>query len=266
MFATTRIRARSGNTIAVSVLGPDAPNPAAAAVFIHPINLRKEAWLGLVKDLCRQRPCISIDLAGHGESSDAPAHSLQQWADDCVDACQELGVRSAHVVGGSLGGAIATAVASDPSIQARTLTALGSDLYSEEPADAFLDRLEAVGPEQLFREVAALSVAPDSDPSLLQTVATLANSHGAAEVSKVWRATVVADARPHAARVSCPALVLTGEYDTTCPPAGGREMAERLRGEHRLLDGVGHLPMLESSARIATLLTNHFQLADGQTL
>lgn len=52
--------------------------------------------------------------------------------------------------------------------------------------------------------------------------------------------------------ISCPVLVLTGSEDTITPPATGRAVAEGVsNGRFVLLDGVGHMPILEQPALVA---------------
>ena len=54
-----------------------------------------------------------------------------------------------------------------------------------------------------------------------------------------------------------PALVVTGTQDPTCPPAMARELAGYFGTSAILLDGIGHLPMIESPQLTATLLRGH---------
>jgi pimeloyl-ACP methyl ester carboxylesterase len=64
-------------------------------------------------DLARasDRPCIAIDLAGFGRSSPPTRPRLSAYADDVVQVLRTAGVRSLTLVGHSLGGGVATAVA-----------------------------------------------------------------------------------------------------------------------------------------------------------
>jgi pimeloyl-ACP methyl ester carboxylesterase len=62
--------------------------------------------------------------------------------------------------------------------------------------------------------------------------------------------------------VSCPSLVISGEFDATCPPALGLQMARVLRTEQILLPDIGHMPMLECPDRISRLLECHFEFSE----
>ncbi|MCW1935038.1 alpha/beta fold hydrolase [Pararhodobacter zhoushanensis] len=52
--------------------------------------------------------------------------------------------------------------------------------------------------------------------------------------------------------IACPVLVLTGAEDTVTPPDAGRAVAEGVADGHFvLLDGIGHMPVLERPDLVA---------------
>ncbi len=53
-------------------------------------------------------------------------------------------------------------------------------------------------------------------------------------------------------RISCPTLVICGEYDGMVPPENGRQIAAGIPAARlRLIPQCGHLPMLENPAEVA---------------
>jgi pimeloyl-ACP methyl ester carboxylesterase len=65
-----------------------------------------------------------------------------------------------------------------------------------------------------------------------------------------------ADSRPAAGALAGrgdrpPTRVFVGTYDPTCPPAMADELAAALGGDLRILDDIGHLPMLEDPVATA---------------
>ncbi|MFF0451417.1 alpha/beta fold hydrolase [Streptomyces sp. NPDC004609] len=170
-------------------------------------------------------------------------------------------------VGGSLGGTIALALAGELPSEVRSVTAMGSSLGDERDRadDHGSDETQALDSgtvEDLFAALAAEAVAPGSPESLVTTVRHLTNTHGKAVVRRVLRAAQDADATAWVSRVRCPALVLTGEYDTTCTPQAGMRMAGSVDGRHRMLYGVGHLPMFEAPATLLRVLLPHLEAAE----
>ncbi len=255
------------NRIAVVQLGPDAPAGRDPVVFVHPVNLRKECWLGLMRVLAADRLCVALDLAGHGESSDAAAYSIEAWVRDCVEVIAELGLTRFHVVGGSLGGPIAVGIAATVPEQVLGITSLGGRL-SPEPAAAAgsanpFDELAQRGRDALFREISTGVVAPGSAPELIETIFELTNSHSIETIHGVWSAVMAADAGQWAPDVRCRALIVNGEHDAGFTPAMGERLAAALGAPFVLMKGIGHMPMLEDAVGTLELLEPHLDAADG---
>jgi pyruvate dehydrogenase E2 component (dihydrolipoamide acetyltransferase) len=78
-------------------------------VLLHGLLDCSEGWESLVQRTTR--PCLAIDLPGFG-GSDLPEHArIDSYARDIASALERLAIRDCTLVGHSLGGAIAAAVA-----------------------------------------------------------------------------------------------------------------------------------------------------------
>jgi pimeloyl-ACP methyl ester carboxylesterase len=241
------IRTRRDNAIVYATVGPDDGGSRAPVVLIHPINLRKECWFGMVPALATDRMCIVIDLAGHGESNDDMDFGLSAWVSDCVDVVTALGLDAFHLVGGSLGGVIVLCIAAELQARALSVTAVGAYAGdAEEPGGSGLsgmvDRYEI---DELFDILAAEAIAPGTAPAVVDTVRHLTNRHGKPVVRRVIEAAAAADPSEWLPRVTCPVQVLTGEFDSSCTPRDGERLAASVGGKHHVLTGLGHLPMIE---------------------
>jgi len=85
------------------------PGSGRPLVLLHGLLDDSEGWVQLALDT--HRPCIAIDLPGFG-GSDLPLRPrLSSYADAICEGLQELDVRACTLVGHSLGGGVATAVA-----------------------------------------------------------------------------------------------------------------------------------------------------------
>ncbi|MCU1655779.1 MAG: hypothetical protein JWO57_435 [Pseudonocardiales bacterium] len=254
---------REAGPIAVTYLG-DQDSEKLPILFIHPINLRGSAWDSVVPAFT-DRLLVVPDMRGFGDSPPSAEYSLQLWAQDCIDAVDAAGVKQFHAIGGSLGGPIATYLASVFPDRVASVMAIGSQLYSANPDNAtVLSTLEDHSvPEMFSIVIPRYSLGPYASAEVVAKTLVTCNPNGPDDVRKVWRAAGAADVRTHAAAVTCPATVVTGEFDLTCLPEAGAAMAQALRGPQIILPGIGHLPMLEDPGALIPLITEHLARAEA---
>ena len=98
-----------------------------ALVFIHGLGSSTRDWEFQIPVFAQDYQVIAFDLRGHGQS-DKPAgpYSMKMFAADLAGLLAGLGITSAHVVGISLGGAIAMQFAMDNAAIVKTLTVVNS--------------------------------------------------------------------------------------------------------------------------------------------
>jgi pimeloyl-ACP methyl ester carboxylesterase len=243
--------------LALAIVGP-LPSAGEGRhepiLFLHPTNLSGCCWLPVAR-LLSGYPKILLDSRGHGSSHTGGSFLISDHAADVRAVLDALAVGRVHLAGASLGGSIACAVAAADPNRVASLFAVGAAL---EPADAEtlarLDRtLQADSIEQMFA------------PLLAQEVSSGLARETAAEVSRqlrldrrspdlIRRITMSAfseDARHFAKGVTCPAYVLTGELDASCPPDAGERMAHALGARFEMLPSIGHLAMLQAPQIVA---------------
>ncbi|HSM94936.1 MAG TPA: acetoin dehydrogenase dihydrolipoyllysine-residue acetyltransferase subunit [Rhizomicrobium sp.] len=116
-----------GRTIRVGRAGEGEGVPV---VLLHGFSGDMNNWLFNIEALATVAPVIAIDLPGHGGSSkdvgDASLVTLSKAVADTLDA---LGVRNAHIIGHSLGGAVAARFAIDNPARVASLTVIAPALF-----------------------------------------------------------------------------------------------------------------------------------------
>ena len=104
-------RGRAGAGSAISRPGPETGTPI---LLIHGFGADMSTWMFNQAALAEERPVYAIDLPGHGGSAkevgDGSTRALAAAVLDYMDA---VGIGAAHLVGHSLGGAIAVLIAHD---------------------------------------------------------------------------------------------------------------------------------------------------------
>ncbi len=112
-----------------SRLGEQGPN----VVFIHGFGGDINNWLFNQTALSTNAVCYALDLPGHGESSktisDGSVNALAEVVSKFMMVC---GIDKAHLVGHSLGGAIAAQLAASHPAQVASLTLLASAGFGPE--------------------------------------------------------------------------------------------------------------------------------------
>lgn len=85
------------------------PGEGRPLVLLHGLLDDSEGWAPLARDSAR--PCIAVDLPGFGGSDRPTRPRISAYAEDVVDGLEWLGIEDCVLVGHSLGGAVAVAVA-----------------------------------------------------------------------------------------------------------------------------------------------------------
>jgi pimeloyl-ACP methyl ester carboxylesterase len=90
----------------------DGPTSSPALVLLHCFTCSIEWWDRLTPALAKRHRVVRLDLIGHG-GSDKPrtGYSMENQARQVALALRRLGIRSAVVVGQSMGVSVATALA-----------------------------------------------------------------------------------------------------------------------------------------------------------
>jgi 3-oxoadipate enol-lactonase len=96
-------------------------------VFVHGLGSSTQDWEFQVPGFSKTYQVITFDLRGHGQS-DKPEgpYSVKMFAADLSDLLLKVGVEAAHIVGISLGGAVAFQFAIDYPAKTKTLTIVNS--------------------------------------------------------------------------------------------------------------------------------------------
>jgi len=225
------------------------------ALLIHGSGMSARSWVNQLHGRLAALRMIAVDLPGHGESDSIPAASVEEYADIVGDALVALDCGPVVVVGHSLGGSIAIALAARRPALVRGLVLIASCVRLP-LIDSVGERLVAYLPgplrRLLFFSMARRALfAPDAVPGAIATAMRDLRACRPETLAADVRAARAMDLTEPAAALDVPALVLTGERDRLTTPA----LAERLsalirRSRLSIVDGVGHMLPLEAPERI----------------
>ena len=234
--------------------------PGVPVVLLHGLGADLGGWMFTQPALAAGRRVIALDLPGHGGSdkdvgSGDPAHFVAVIA----DALERLGLDRAHLVGHSLGGAIAAGLALRRPELVAGLTLIAPAGLGPEINAAFIDGFVGATRRKEAAAVLGLLVADPAlvSRSMVEDVLRYKRLDGVAEAL----ARIVAAWFPDGRQVFLPVAeaaargvkmqVIWGREDRIIPVTHADGLAPGLR---HVLEGVGHLPHMEKAAEVNRLI------------
>ncbi len=238
-------------------------------VLVHGIGHRRQAWDPVLPSLVRKREVIALDLPGFGESPRLPAgetYSIPAAMGRFAELFDELGLDRPHVVGNSLGGAIALELGAAGLVssvtalapagfwtaieRAWTLTVLRSVWVSSLAPDFLLRRIAAdpLWRVQFVRHLYAHPGRQDPEAFLgdARALRDCAGFRPTAAMGRGYVCTAVPDV---------PTTIAWGTRDRVLPPVQAARARRRLpAATHVALRGCGHVPMVDDPRLVARVV------------
>lgn len=238
-----------------------------AALFIHGFGAELAAWRPLVGGIAVGNPLIGLDLPAHGASPELALSSFDQLVDSVAAALAAAGRARFHLVGHSLGAAVAVSLATRSGLDVRSLTLIApAGLGAKINGDFLSGFLDAKSEPALKAWMQSLVHDPASLPGAMVR-ATLAAREGTAVAAAQARlarllfagSTQLFSIRDRLRQYEGATRVIVGREDAIIPA----EHAENLPGHvaiHKLA-GIGHLPFLEAGPLVGRLVAETIRAA-----
>jgi pyruvate dehydrogenase E2 component (dihydrolipoamide acetyltransferase) len=233
---------------------------AVPVVLVHGFGADLNAWMFTQPALAETRRVVAFDLPGHGGSTKIldKAVDSESFAADLDRALAALGIDKAHLVGHSMGGAIAATVARHHPERVASLTLIATAGLGAEINGAFIDGFVRAQRRRDAQEVLALLV---HDPALVSRAMVeevlrykrLDGVQAALEgIARAWFPDGRQAAAIDLAALSMPVQLIWGRDDHIIPAAHAEALAGRL--PVHILDAAGHLPHMEKAGDVNRLI------------
>ncbi len=197
----------------------------------------------------------AVDLPGHGKSGGTGCQTIGDYARHLVAFLDEVGIYKAVFVGHSMGGAIALSLALD---HARRTAGLGLVATGARLRVASVILENTARPELFPSVVKTLNewvFGPHAEPRLKELAARRMAETRPAVLHSDFLACDAFDVMNRLGEIKAPALVLCGTEDKMTPLKYSQTLASLIpRAALQIIDGAGHMVMLEQPRRVATLL------------
>jgi len=239
-------------------------------VLIHCFTCAMDWWDGVIPRLEQGHRVIAVDLLGHGGSEKpSSGYAIENQADLVAEALGRLGVSDAVVVGHSLGGGVAVALASQSPELVNRVVIMDSSPKNDKGSLGLLaklaflpvigDALWRIKPDFSVRKGLEVAFAPGFDvpDAFVEDVDRMTYSsydgshHGLDEYT---------EEEPLDSRIAAtgkPLLVLMGAEEQLIdePAARLAEYRATVPGARtELIQGAGHSPNVEKPAQTAALI------------
>ena len=254
----------NGIRIAYRVQGAGPP-----LVLVMGYRLSSAAWPPVVVEaLERQFTVITLDNRGTG-FSDKPVfgYAIANLARDIHGLLDELEIPRVHLLGYSMGGAIAQEFVRQFPEQVQSLmlcaTMCGGTraTYAKPSVTRVMREIDGLSPEQIARRIWQVTYAP----AYLERYQALAEDQTQREIAfptplhsadLQFQAFAEFDGSKALAEIACPTLLLTGDLDELIPPQNSAMMASLIpHARLVVIPGGGHRVLWEASDQCIDLIS-----------
>ena len=236
-------------------------------LFIHGFGSELSSWRPFLSQLGIANPVLAVDLPGHGLASAGTAEDFDGLVRSVRSAMASEGLDRVHLVGHSLGAAVAVALAGGGDVDIRSLTLLSPAGLGPKINGDYVQGFLSAATEPALKAWLDLLVA---DPSRLPGVlvrATLAARDAGPVVENQMRlaagvfagSTQLFSVRDALERYDGPVRIIVGQQDRIVPPDHTDFVPAHVAVNR--LPGVGHLPQLEAAALVGRLVTQSIRSA-----
>jgi pyruvate dehydrogenase E2 component (dihydrolipoamide acetyltransferase) len=236
----------------------------AAIVLIHGLGGDLDNWLFNIDALAERASVYALDLPGHGQSSKNIADpTLRGLAQALIAFMDEVGIEDAHLVGHSLGGAVAMQTAVDAPGRVRSLALIGSAGLGPEINSGYIDAFIRSGSRRELKPVLEHLFAKKELVSrqLVDDVLKYKRLDGVDEALKKLSSSLFGGGRQQAQLgealrdADIPIMVIWGEDDEIIPAKHAATLIGKARTH--VIGGAGHMVQMEAANTVNALLAKH---------
>ncbi|MET0342125.1 MAG: 3-oxoadipate enol-lactonase [Polyangiales bacterium] len=238
----------------------DGADDLPVLLLINSLATEYRLWESQIPQLTPHFRVLRYDHPGHGRSpAGAPPYSLDDLGGQVLRLLDATGVAQAHVCGLSIGGLIATwlATRAPERVNRLVLANTSARIGTAEGWEARMAQVRAGG----LAPLVAPSLARWFTPALRAAEPALTASFGA-DLTRVsvdgylgcCAALRDADLWPDVHRIAAPTLVIAGTHDAVTTVAEGQRLTDTIRGARLVTLDAAHLSNVASPAFTEALL------------
>lgn len=258
--------------LTIAYLHDDEASPQRTLLMVHGFGGNKDNWTRMAAQLPDDYRLLIPDLPGHGDSSIASpaAYTVEAQAATLVAFLDRLGVERVDMAGNSMGGGIAVYFASRYPERVNSIALFdpaGSDRYPSQLDDALARGENPLVVSESGDLDQLLDFVMEKRPFLPWPLTSVMEEKAMARKSvneEIFDAILSSGEQLSLEHIlptiKDPTLIVWGRQDRVLAPENARVFAEGIPDTRvELLEGVGHVPMVEVPARSAQLWHDFLQ-------
>jgi pyruvate dehydrogenase E2 component (dihydrolipoamide acetyltransferase) len=252
-----------GKSVQYLIVGEGEGDPL---VLLHGFGGDINIWVFNQETLAAEHTVYALDLPGHGASTkDVGDGDLNSFVGVLTDFLDAMEVEKAHLVGHSMGGAIAGAFAQAHPERVASLILIASAGLGEEINEEYIEGFIAANRRREMKNTLGMLFAnPDLvTRQLVQDVMKFKRLDGVDEALRKVADKIFPDGKqadvPDLSELSVPILAIWGSEDGIVPVSHSENLPENVRVE--VLKDTGHMPQMEAAGKVNRLIG---EFLDGQ--
>ncbi len=252
-----------GKSVQYLIVGEGEGDPL---VLLHGFGGDINIWVFNQETLAAEHTVYALDLPGHGASTkDVGDGDLDSFVGVLTDFLDTMEVEKAHLVGHSMGGAIAGAFAKAHPDRVASLILIASAGLGEEVNEEYIEGFIAANRRREMKNTLGMLFAnPDLvTRQLVQDVMKFKRLDGVDEALRKVADKIFPDGKqadvPDLSEVSAPILAIWGSEDGIVPVSHSENLPENARVE--VLKDTGHMAQMEAAGKVNRLIG---EFLDGQ--
>lgn len=228
----------------------DEAGVGSPLVLIHGLSDNSSVWANIIPKMSTQYHIIALDLRGHGESEKPNMrYTIQLFSEDVLCCLQKLRIPNAHILGLSLGAAVAQQLTLDHPERIRSLILLSPFSHANSQLRNHLEllreRLSSGGMPAFLDAVIKLVVSPEfisanaNEITEMKMECSRINSPTA--ITHAIDACINFNVKNRISKISKPTLIISGRQDILSPIHLAEQIHLSIKNSKwEIMESVGH--------------------------
>ncbi|MDR3490976.1 MAG: alpha/beta hydrolase [Gammaproteobacteria bacterium] len=225
-------------------------------VLISGLKAEHDAWFTVLDELAKQYQVLIFDNRGVGQTIDSgEPFSIEAMADDTMELISKIGLKKPHIVGHSMGGAIAQDIAKKYSGEIYSIALCNTfkkfnDVGRKVFSDILILHQSGASPVDILDAIIPWAFSEKFlTPEFIDTIHKITNENpypqSLSDYKRQLEALFAFDSRDWVNTINVPTLIIGSEEDRLSTPKESQELATSIPGAKLIMMSTSHASQVE---------------------